>query len=87
MTTIHWVHAGPDALFGLNHLQGCDATVRVWTREGRLAGTLALRTVSGVALLYGLFTLYGAGGEALMWGLGLLLLAIPVYFAVRRGVA
>ena len=38
MTTIHWVHAGPDALFGLNHLQGCDATVRVWTREGRLAG-------------------------------------------------
>lgn len=56
-------------------------------REGRLAGTLALRIVSGVALLYGLFTLYGAGGEALMWGLGLLLLAIPVYFAVWRGVA
>jgi basic amino acid/polyamine antiporter, APA family len=55
-------------------------------REGRLAGSIGLRVVSGVALLYGLFTLYGAGGEALLWGLGLLLLAIPVYFMVRRGV-
>ncbi len=56
-------------------------------REGRLAGSAGLGTVSGVALLYGLFTLYGAGREALMWGLGLLLLAIPVYFAVRRRAA
>ncbi len=54
-------------------------------REGRLAGSIGLRLVSGVALIYGVFTLYGAGGEALLWGLGLLLLAIPVYFAVRRG--
>ncbi len=56
-------------------------------REGRLAASAGLRIVSAVALLYGLFTLYGAGGEALLLGLGLLLLAIPVYFAVRRGVA
>jgi basic amino acid/polyamine antiporter, APA family len=53
--------------------------------ERRLAGSAGLRIVIGVALLYGLFTLYGAGGEALMWGLGLLLLAIPVYFVARRG--
>lgn len=53
-------------------------------REGRLAGSAKLRLVTGVALLYGLFTLYGAGAEALLWGLGLLLLAIPVYFLVRR---
>ncbi|NHF72969.1 saccharopine dehydrogenase C-terminal domain-containing protein [Paracoccus xiamenensis] len=38
MTTIHWVHAGPDALFGLGHLKDVAATVQVWTREGRLDG-------------------------------------------------
>jgi basic amino acid/polyamine antiporter, APA family len=52
--------------------------------EQRLAASMGLRLVCGVALLYGAFTLYGAGGEALLWGLGLLLLAVPVYFAVRR---
>lgn len=53
-------------------------------RAGRLAGSTGLRVLIGVALLYGLFTLYGAGGEALLWGLGLLLLGIPVYFMVSR---
>ena len=38
MTTIHWVHAGADALFGLAHLLGTDAAVQVWTRDERLAG-------------------------------------------------
>ena len=38
MTTIHWVHAGADALFGLAHLDGVDANVQVWTRERRLDG-------------------------------------------------
>ncbi len=38
MTTIHWVHAGADALFGLAHLRGTDAAVQVWTRDGRLDG-------------------------------------------------
>jgi basic amino acid/polyamine antiporter, APA family len=52
--------------------------------EQRLAASMGLRLVIGVALLYGAFTLYGAGGEALLWGLGLLLLAVPVYFLVRR---
>ncbi len=53
-------------------------------RAGQLAGSVWLRVVIGIALLYGLFTLYGAGGEALLWGAGLLLLAIPVHFAVSR---
>ncbi|MBA4490974.1 saccharopine dehydrogenase C-terminal domain-containing protein [Paracoccus sp. S1E-3] len=38
MTTIHWVHAGADALFGLAHLQNIDVAAQVWTREGRLPG-------------------------------------------------
>lgn len=38
MVTIHWVHAGTDALFGLRHLQEAGADLQVWTREGVLAG-------------------------------------------------
>ena len=56
----------------------------MYTRQ--LVASSGLRIISAVALLYGLFTLYGAGAEVLLWGLGLLLLAIPVYFAVRRKV-
>lgn len=34
MTTIHWVHAGPDALFGLQRLiRGAPAQLRIWTRD------------------------------------------------------
>lgn len=51
--------------------------------DGRLAGGPLLRAVIGVALVYGLFTLYGAGGEAVLWGAALLLAGVPVYFAVR----
>lgn len=38
MVTIHWVHAGTDALFGLRHMQDAGADLQVWTREGVLAG-------------------------------------------------
>lgn len=38
MVTVHWVHAGEDALFGLRHLQQTDAALRIWTRGGELAG-------------------------------------------------
>jgi basic amino acid/polyamine antiporter, APA family len=35
------------------------------------------------ALIYGLFTLYGAGHEAVVWGGALLLAGVPVHFAMR----
>lgn len=38
MVTIHWVHAGTDALFGLRHMQDAGADLQVWTRGGVLAG-------------------------------------------------
>lgn len=37
MTTIHWVQAGPDALFGLQRLIRKEpGRIRVWTRDGQL---------------------------------------------------
>ncbi|WBU63882.1 saccharopine dehydrogenase C-terminal domain-containing protein [Paracoccus aerodenitrificans] len=33
MTTTHWVHAGVDALFGINKLIGDGTDLRVWTRD------------------------------------------------------
>ena len=50
----------------------------------RLARTSTLKMLITGALLYGLFTLYGAGGEALLWGSALLLAGVPVYFLVQR---
>ncbi|WBU60059.1 saccharopine dehydrogenase C-terminal domain-containing protein [Paracoccus albus] len=42
MTTIHWVQAGTDALFGLNRLIRDDAAdIRVWTRDGQTLDKVA----------------------------------------------
>lgn len=38
MVTIHWVHAGIDALHGLRRLLDGGASLQVWTRDGALAG-------------------------------------------------
>lgn len=38
MVTIHWVHAGIDALYGLRRLLDGGASLQVWTRDGALAG-------------------------------------------------
>jgi len=53
---------------------------------GQLAGSggrvgLALAGVLGA--VYSLWALIGAGREAVLWGLALLAVAIPVYFLMR----
>ncbi|MFT3792355.1 MAG: amino acid permease [Rudaea sp.] len=40
--------------------------------------------VAALALVYGLWALVGTGAEALLWGAGLLLAALPFYFHQRR---
>jgi APA family basic amino acid/polyamine antiporter len=36
-----------------------------------------------LALIYSVWTVYGAGTEALLWGLLLLIAGIPIYAVVR----
>ena len=62
----------------------CAAAAARLMLQARLAASVRLWTVTVIAFVYGLFTLYGAGAEALGWGAGLLMIAVPVYFAVRR---
>lgn len=40
--------------------------------------------VAGLALIYGVWALIGTGAEALLWGAGLLLAAVPFYFMRRH---
>jgi len=59
----------------------------VLLRRGAIArsahtGWLAAAAVLGG--LYALWTLYGAGRDALLWGLVLLVASIPVFFLMRR---
>lgn len=51
---------------------------------GRIALGAAMRLVAALAILYALWTIWGAGREAVGWGLVLLALGVPVHFAMRR---
>jgi APA family basic amino acid/polyamine antiporter len=52
---------------------------------GPSAPLLALAAVLGS--LYALWTFYGAGRQALFWGLVLMVASVPVYFLMKRGAA
>jgi len=53
--------------------------------QGPQATLLAVAAVLGS--LYALWTFYGAGKEALLWGLVLMVASVPVYFLMKRGAA
>jgi APA family basic amino acid/polyamine antiporter len=53
--------------------------------QGPSAGLLAAAAVLGS--LYALWTFYGAGKDALFWGLVLMVASVPVYFLMKRGAA
>ena len=65
----------------------CALAVLVLLRQGKLAskaGKPAVLAVAGVlGAAYALWTLVGAGREAVLWGIVLLALAIPVFYAMR----
>ncbi|MCI0573488.1 MAG: amino acid permease [Myxococcaceae bacterium] len=53
-------------------------------QRGQLARSRALMVASVLAALYSLWTLYGSGTEALLWGAVLMAAGWPVYWLVRR---
>jgi APA family basic amino acid/polyamine antiporter len=55
----------------------------VLRRRGALGGPLVVATATG-GTLFALWTFYGAGLEATLWGLALLLSGVPVYWVMRR---
>lgn len=67
----------------------CSLAVLILMRNGKLAARgahAAWLAIAGVlGGIYALWTLYGAGAEAVLWGLALLAVAVPVFFLMRRG--
>ncbi len=53
-------------------------------RQGKTSQSPALMVIAALAAVYALWTIYGAGAEAVTWGVALLLAGIPVYWLVRR---
>ena len=53
-------------------------------REAGAGKPLRLRAVEWIAFVFSIFTIYGCGPQAVLYGLILLLLGIPVYVWLRR---
>ncbi|NWG92979.1 MAG: amino acid permease, partial [Parvularculaceae bacterium] len=53
--------------------------------SGRLQASFSLMFVAAFAAAYALWTIFGAGSEAVSWGLALLVAGVPVYLLTRRG--
>jgi len=53
-------------------------------RDPRLMASPALVMLAGIGALFSLWTLYGAGAEAVLWGAALLASGLPVYALMRR---
>jgi APA family basic amino acid/polyamine antiporter len=58
---------------------GCVAAAVMLIRKGQMQASIGFSFILVAAALYSLWTIYGAGWEALGWGLALLLAGIPVY--------
>jgi len=63
----------------------CALAVFRLRRTGALPRSALLAAVAAVGTLYALWTLYGAGREAVTWGAVLLASGIPVYLVMRSG--
>jgi basic amino acid/polyamine antiporter, APA family len=62
---------------------GCVAAAARLIVTGEVAGTLGFKVVLLLAALYSFWTIYGAGGEALIWGMVLLVAGLPIYTIMK----
>jgi APA family basic amino acid/polyamine antiporter len=62
----------------------CSLAALKLKRDGRLPSSGTLFAVAAVAAAYALWTIYGAGAEAVGWGVALLAAGYPVYRLARR---
>ena len=53
-------------------------------RAGKLRMSSLLLMAALSAVVYSIWTIYGAGGEAVAWGVALLFAGLPVYLFTRR---
>ena len=53
------------------------------SRAGKLAAPPLLLAAALAAVIYSIWTIYGAGGEAVAWGVALLFAGLPVYALAR----
>jgi basic amino acid/polyamine antiporter, APA family len=58
----------------------CMLAALVLRHGGRLPSRGWLPWIAGLAAVYSAWTIYGAGGEAVAWGLALLVLSLPAYY-------
>jgi basic amino acid/polyamine antiporter, APA family len=64
------------------YLGSTAAAFRLW-RKGKLQAGATFPLIMALAATYALWTIYGAGWEALGWGLALLVAGIPIFALVR----
>ncbi len=62
----------------------CSLATLKLRRDPRLAASPELTVLASIGVLFSLWTLYGAGREAVVWGAALLASGIPVYALMRR---
>jgi APA family basic amino acid/polyamine antiporter len=53
--------------------------------QGKLKASAAVAVAAALAAIYALWTIVGAGKEAVAWGVALLIAGVPIYFLMRRG--
>lgn len=61
----------------------CMAAALRLNLSGRLASMRFLPWLAGLATLYAAWTIYGAGREAVGWGVALMLFSVPIFFAMK----
>jgi APA family basic amino acid/polyamine antiporter len=62
---------------------GCAAAAFRLMTKGQLPVTAGFKVILLLAAIYSCWTIYGAGAEALIWGVVLLLAGFPVFWLLK----